>query len=187
MAYKDFIKDVSPSYSIDRSLQGDSADIKLKDLINQIKAAFDAVQNTMEAGSVADGAITSSKLANSSVTPGKIGTGGVSNSSQFTAGVVNANALATDAVITAKVTDGAITTPKIKMFVSGSITGTGNPISTAHGLGVIPTTVIFNIVSIPAGFDLATTAITVTPGTHTTTNIVATAPEDIVYNILAIA
>jgi len=187
MAYKDFIKDISPSYSFDRALQGDGTDIKLKDLINQLKLAFDAVQSTMEAGSVADGAITSSKLANGAVTPGKIGTGGVSNSSQLAANVITANAIAADAVVTAKVVDGAITTPKLKMFVSTNITGDGNPISTAHGLGVVPATILFNIVTIPANFDLAGTAITISPGTHTTTNVVATAPVGIIYKILAIA
>ncbi len=73
------------------------------------------------------------------------------------------------------------------LFLSGAITGTGSTVSTAHGLGTVPTI----CVAIPTrGHDGAGAAGIRMPeivtGTHTSTNAIFTSETGSQYRVLAI-
>lgn len=71
-----------------------------------------------------------------------------------------------------------------KLFISTEQTGTGSAQNVAHGLGVVPTSVMLA----PTDTAPATAGVyTVTEGTHTTTNVVVTVTNGKKFKVLAIA
>lgn len=71
-----------------------------------------------------------------------------------------------------------------KLFISTEQTGTGSAQNVAHGLGVVPTSVMLA----PTDTSPATVGVyTVTEGTHTTTNVVVTVTSGKKFKVLAIA
>lgn len=74
--------------------------------------------------------------------------------------------------------------PQGTIFVSTEQTGNGSAQNVAHGLGVVPRYVLI----VPTDTAPATTgAYTLTEGTHTSTNVVATVTNGKKYKVLAIA
>ncbi len=88
--------------------------------------------------------------------------------------------LAPGSITTAMLAALAVTGAKMDAFYSAVITGTGAEQNTAHGLGVVPSIVIVTPTLTAAG-------VTLTQGTHTTTNCVVTCTAGDKYQILAIA
>lgn len=84
-----------------------------------------------------------------------------------------------------KINDGSLTVSKLKKFQT-EVTGNAGAQSTAHGLGGVPGLVIVSISHVPTGFDLSTTALTLTEGSHTNTNVIVTAPANVKYKITAL-
>ncbi|MEM3580838.1 hypothetical protein [Thermofilum sp.] len=84
---------------------------------------------------------------------------------------------------TEKIADGAIISGKIKMFLSAERTGTGSAETIAHGLGTVPTTVIFFLTGGPSTYSQPS----ITEGSHTSTNLSVTVASGWKYRALAIA
>lgn len=97
-----------------------------------------------------------------------------------------AGALADGAVTTAKLAAGAVTLAKAKAFVSGQVSATGSAQNVAHGLGVAPSLVMVVPVG---GHDNGGGAgdyfPVITPGSHTTTNVVVTVTAGSKFQVLA--
>ena len=75
----------------------------------------------------------------------------------------------------------------LSAFRSGDIAATGGAVSTAHGLGRVPTMVLVIPVAGNNGMGAAgTQATTVTQGTHTSTNVVWTGTNGGMVRIYAI-
>ena len=68
-----------------------------------------------------------------------------------------------------------VTNAKAKLFFSAQATGTGSSQNIAHGLGVTPSVVLL----------VPTDGGTVLPGTHTSTNVVATVTSGKKFDVLA--
>lgn len=67
-----------------------------------------------------------------------------------------------------------------KIFISPIQTGTGSEQEITHSLGATPTAVLFSVLKV------GTDGGEVTPGTHTTTKIRATATSGMKYQVIAI-
>ena len=73
------------------------------------------------------------------------------------------------------------------LFLSGAVTGTGSAVSTAHGLGAVPTICVAIPVRGHNGAGAAGTSMPeITAGTHTSTNAIFTAEAGSQYRVLAI-
>ena len=84
-------------------------------------------------------------------------------------------------VTSADIKDATITSADIGIFVSAETTGTGSAQNVAHGLSATPTKVLI----IPTK-DTGGGTLTITEGTHTSTNVVVTvAPSGIEYKVWA--
>ncbi len=113
-------------------------------------------------------------LGTADIAPGSI------TGAMLASGAVASANIATGAVNTAALASLAVNSAKMDMFVSPVIIGTGAAQNTAHGLGVVPSTVMVIPVQSAGG-------VTLTQGTHTTTNIVVTCTNADKYMIVAIA
>jgi hypothetical protein len=74
-------------------------------------------------------------------------------------------------------------TRKPTIFVSSEQTGTGSSQSIAHGLGVKPRFVFIAVTGSPSSY----AALSVTEGTHTSTNVVVTVTSGWKFKVVAIA
>jgi hypothetical protein len=68
-----------------------------------------------------------------------------------------------------------------KYFLSDEQTGTGSSQSIAHGLGVVPSLVLVLISGSPSSYS----ALSVTMGTHTATNVVVTVTSGWKFRVYA--
>lgn len=108
--------------------------------------------------------------------------GGSGGSSTPADGSISTTMLADNAVTAAKIASKGVTFAKSKVFVSSVQTGTGSAQSIAHGLGAVPAAVMIT----PYDLTPATAGdYTVTEGTHTTSNVVATVTSGKKYKVLA--
>lgn len=212
MAYKDLIRESYPQLlgTIDRAEGGNDSDLKLKSLKADIRAALDAIQANLEAGSISDGSVTTAKLAANAVTTAKITdanittakiadgnitaaklaatavtsaaipAGGISDSADFSAGVVNTAALNDGAVTRVKIADGSVSFAKAKVFCSTEQTGNGLPLNIAHGLGGVPAMVFVTVTDTASAGDYD-----VTEGAHDGTNVIVTATDTVKFKVLA--
>jgi hypothetical protein len=74
-------------------------------------------------------------------------------------------------------------TRKPNVFVSSEQTGTGSSQSIAHNLGVKPRLVFVCITGSPSSYS----QLSVTEGTHTSTNVVVTVSSNWKFKVVAIA
>jgi hypothetical protein len=100
--------------------------------------------------------------------------------------VAGGGALADGAVTTAKLAAAAVTKAKAAVFASGQVAATGSAQNVAHGLGVAPALVMIVPVG---GHDNGGGAgdyfPVITPGSHTTTNVVVTVTAGAKFQVLA--
>lgn len=89
-------------------------------------------------------------------------------------------------ITTGMLADKAVTKAKMNIMTTVEITGNGGAQIIPHGLGVVPAIVHVSITHIPAGFNLAGTAITITEGAHDATNLSIQLPTGIKYKAIAI-
>lgn len=97
-----------------------------------------------------------------------------------------AGALADGAVSTAKLAAAAVTKAKAAVFASGQVAATGSAQNVAHGLGVVPSIVmIVPVGGQDNGGGAGDYFPVITPGSHTTTNVVATVTAGSKFQVFA--
>lgn len=90
-------------------------------------------------------------------------------------------------ITTGMLANRAVTKAKINMLQTSEITGNGGAQVIPHGLGAVPAIVLVTITSIPAAYNFAGSALTITEGAHDGTNLIFTAPTNVKYKAIAIA
>ena len=97
-------------------------------------------------------------------------------------GSIGTDELADEAVTTDKIDDAAVDTSKLNIFASTEQTGDGTEQDIAHGLGVVPSTVLVIPSLNKDGADCS-----FAQGTHGTANVKVTATTGAKYYVIAIA
>lgn len=177
MPLHDLIIPLPGSTAPDRALYNDHYDLKLMNLTNEVIAVCDAVDGMFTTGAPPTGAAgggLAGTYPNPTLASGidatKIADGTVSSAEFQYLNTVTSNV---QTQINSKLTTANI-------FLSTEQTGTGSSQSVSHGLGVIPSKILLSLTSVAAG------GATITEGTHTITNVVATVTSGAKFKVLAI-